>query len=99
MRLCTVRAVSSTVAARLVAALVALALSSAVVQGASVVLDVPGMDAIFSQASFGSTSIDIRFDAPRALVAPSLLVIKSEAHLTALYKLAPDPRQLSTPFS
>jgi ethanolamine transporter EutH len=71
MRLCSVRAVSSTVAARLVAALVTLALSSAVVQGASVVLDVPGMDAIFSQASFGSTPIDIRFDAPRAIVAPT----------------------------
>ncbi len=98
MHFCRIRAVSSTVAARLAAVLVTLALPSAVVEGASVVLDVPGTDAIFSQASFGSTPIYIRFDASRVIVAPNLLVIKSEADLSALYKLAPDPAPIVDAF-
>jgi hypothetical protein len=76
---------------RFTASILTILFSSVAAQGASVVLDIPGMESIFSQGSFGSTTIDIRFNAPRTIVAPNLLVIKSEADLVALYKLAPDP--------
>ena len=60
-------------------------------EAASITIDPPEMEAIFSQASFDSTPINIRFNAPRFIVAPELLDIKNQADLKALYHLAPDP--------
>ena len=44
-----------------------------------------GMDAIFSQASFGATPIDIRWLAPQHLVFASLLDITADAELDQLF--------------
>ncbi|MBV8867596.1 MAG: PEP-CTERM sorting domain-containing protein [Acidobacteriaceae bacterium] len=72
-------------------AVVAIILSSTITGAASITIDSPEMQAIFSQSSFDGTPISIRFNLPRAIVAPGLLDIKNPADLKALYDLAPDP--------
>lgn len=72
-------------------AAVMLALSSATAKAGFVTIDQAGMSAIFSQPSFDGTPIDIRFNPPRLIVAPELLVINTQTQLTALVDLAPDP--------
>src|SRR5262249_1180840 len=52
----------------------------------------------FSQSSFDGTPIDIRFNAPREIVAPELLDINTPAQLTALVDLAPDPAPTADAF-
>jgi hypothetical protein len=76
---------------RLIVAAFAILLSSAIGEAASVVIDEPGLNAIFSQPSFGDTPISIRFNPSRQIVAPDLLVIDTVAELQALYSLASDP--------
>jgi hypothetical protein len=76
---------------RLIMAALAILVSSAIAEGASITIDQAGMNAIFSQATFDGTPVSIRFNAPRVIVAPELLDIKSQADLKALYALAPDP--------
>jgi hypothetical protein len=77
--------------ARLILAALAILLSPALAEAAQIVIDEAGMNAIFSQASFGDTTISIRFNPPRQIVAPELLVINTLAQLQALFNLAPDP--------
>lgn len=75
----------------LIMAALAVLLSSAIAEAASITIDSPEMQAIFSQSSFDRTPINIRFNTPRVIVAPELLDIKDQADLKALYNLAPDP--------
>jgi hypothetical protein len=56
------------------------------------------MQAIFSQPSFNATPVSIRFNPPRAIVAPELLDIRTLADLKALYNLAPDPTPIVDAF-
>ena len=72
-------------------AAVMLALSSATAKAGFITIDQAGMSAIFSQPSFDGTPIDIRFNPPRLIVDPELLVINTQTQLTALIDLAPDP--------
>ena len=72
-------------------AVVAIILSSTITGAASITIDSPEMQAIFSQSSFDGTPISIRFNPSRQIVAPELLVIGNLTELQALYNLAPDP--------
>ncbi len=76
---------------RIVIGALAILLSSAIGEAASVAIDEAGINAIYSQASFGNTPISIRFNPTIQIVAPELLVIDSVDELQALYDLAPDP--------
>src|SRR4051795_9453653 len=76
---------------RLIMAALAILLSSAIGEAASIVIDEAEMNAIFSQPIFDGTPISIRFNPPRQIVAPELLVINNLTELQALYNLAPDP--------
>jgi hypothetical protein len=76
---------------RLIMAALVILLSSAIGEAASIMIDEAGINAIFSQPSFEDTPISIRFNPPRQIVAPELLVIDSLTKLQALYSLAPDP--------
>jgi len=80
------------VLSRIIAIAVAMfALSSAVADAGFITIDQTGMSAIFSQSSFDGTPIDIRFNPPQVIVDPELVDINSQADLTALVNLAPDP--------
>jgi hypothetical protein len=57
-----------------------------------------GISAIFSQLSFDGAPIDIRFNPPRLIVDPELLVINTQTQLTALVDLAPDPAPIVDAF-
>lgn len=63
-------------------------LAAAVMAGAGaasagyVTFDEAAMDAIFAQTSFGQFDIDIRFNAPLSVVAPSLLDINDDAEFS-----------------
>ncbi|WP_197231176.1 matrixin family metalloprotease [Novipirellula artificiosorum] len=50
-----------------------------------------GLDAIFSQASFGADSIDIRFFPTLTIIDPDLITIDSDADFNKLSTWAPDP--------
>ena len=75
-----------------------LALSSATATAGFITIDQVGISAIFSQPSFDGTPIDIRFYPPRLIVDPELLDINSQAQLTALVDLAPDPAPIVDAF-
>jgi hypothetical protein len=75
----------------LIVAALSVLLSAPNIQAASVVIDEAGMNAIFSQASFGTTPISIRFNPAQEIVAPQLLNINTVADLQAVYNLAPSP--------
>jgi hypothetical protein len=79
------------IAGAAMAALAILLSSASGAQAGQVVIDPAGMNALFSQPSFGDTPISIRFNPPQQIVAPQLLVINTLADLQALYSLAPDP--------
>lgn len=85
------RRIPLAVAGHLIMPALAIVLSSAIAEAASIVIDQPGMDAIFSQSSFDGTPVSIRFNPPREIVAPQLLDIKDITDLQALFALAPDP--------
>ena len=85
------RNASGTVALRfLFLTAVMLALSPAMAQAGFITIDPAGMDAIFSQSSFGATPIDIRFNPPQLIADPAHLEINSAADEAALVNLAPD---------
>lgn len=67
--------------------LLAVLLAPASTWAASVTTNEVGMDAIFSQASFGANTIDIRFTATVTVAGP--LNIATAADFTALYALGP----------
>lgn len=72
-------------AARLPALLLAAAMSfSPSVSAASISLYETRLDEIFSQASFGTKPVDIRFRDPVELVAPNLLDVSSKADYETL---------------
>ncbi|MDC8786487.1 PEP-CTERM sorting domain-containing protein [Roseateles koreensis] len=52
---------------------------------AYVTIDEAGMDAVYSQASFGSMSVDIRIGAITTLTMPSLLNIDTDAKVNTLF--------------
>ena len=56
-------------------------------QAAFVTIDEVGMDAVFSQASFGRNTVDIRIGALTQLVRPDLLDIGTDAEIDALFGL------------
>jgi hypothetical protein len=68
-----------------------LVLSPAIAEAGFITIDPVGMNAIFTQPSFGGSPIDIRFNPPLQIVDPALLDINNPAQLTALFNLAPDP--------
>jgi hypothetical protein len=76
---------------RLIIPVLAVLSSPAIGEAAFVTIDEAGMNAIFSQPSFGDTPISFRFNPAIEIVAPDLLVIDSLTKLQAIYALAPDP--------
>ena len=56
-------------------------------QAAFVTIDAPGMNAVFSQASFGNNKVEIRIGAVTQLVRPDLLDIGSGAEIDTLFGL------------
>ena len=85
-------------AGRLTVAALTILLSSPIAEAANVVIDEAGMNALFSQASFGNTPISIRFNPAKQIVAPDLLVIDNLTELKALYDLATHPAPTVTAF-
>jgi len=79
------------VAVGLIMATLAILLSSTSAQAGFITIDPAGINAIYSQPSFGNTPISIRFDPALQIVAPQLLVINTPADEQALLNLAPDP--------
>jgi len=67
-------------------ALVAL-LAAPYAQAAFVTLNEAGMDSIFSQASFGTNTVDIRYGAVTQLVRPDLLAVTTDAKVDTLFGL------------
>ena len=65
----------------------AVLLSVNTAQAAFVTLNEPAMDSIFSQASFGSSPIDIRYGAVTEIVAPDLLEITTGAEVSSVFGL------------
>lgn len=61
---------------------VALIGCTGVASAAMVSFNEVAMDTIFSQASFGGRNIDIRFNTPLSVIAPSLLSIDSDAEFS-----------------
>lgn len=78
-------------ATRLPAIGIALALSLTVLgtsaKAAFVTTQELGMDAIFSQSSFGTSTIDIRFGAVQTVFAPTLLDITSNEEIDQVFNL------------
>lgn len=60
-------------------------------QAAYVTIDEAGMDAVFSQASFGRNTVDIRIGATTELVRPDLLNINTDAQIDILFGLHVGP--------
>ena len=54
-------------------------------QAAFITTNEAGLDAIFSQASFGSRTVDIRIGAVTQLVRPDLLNITTDAEINAIF--------------
>lgn len=54
---------------------------------ALITLNEAGLDAVFSQASFGSDIVDIRIGAATEIVAPDLLDITSNAEISSLFSM------------
>ena len=54
-------------------------------QAAYVTINEAGLDAIYSQASFGNRSVDIRIGAVSQIVAPTLLDITTDAEINQLF--------------
>ena len=68
-------------------------------QAAVVTTNESGMDDIFSQPSFGTHTIDIRFTPTFTLrVDPSLLRIDDDAELSALFDMAPSASPIANMF-
>ena len=63
--------IAATAVVRVILAALAILLSSAIGQAASVVIDEAGVNAIFSQDSFGDTPVSIRFNPSRQSSLPN----------------------------
>jgi len=70
-----------------VALLLSLTVLGTSAKAAFVTTQEAGMDAVFSQAGFGSNIIDIRFGAVQTVVAPNLLDITSDAEVNQIFSL------------
>jgi len=68
---------------RVVLALSLTILLPSIVKAATITLDEAGLDAIFSQASFGSVPVDIRILQPQVIVNPALLYIDTQAEMSS----------------
>lgn len=66
---------------------IAALLAAPFAQAAYVTLHEAGMDAVFSQASFGNTTVDIRYGAVTQIVRPDLLDINTPTKLNNLFGL------------
>jgi Metallo-peptidase family M12B Reprolysin-like len=75
---------------RLSMALVIL-LAPVIAKAGAITIDEAGVNAIFSQESFGDTPVSVRFNPPETIVAPQYLVINTLADLQGLYSLVPNP--------
>lgn len=71
--------------------LLVLALLPAAAQAAFVTTNQADMNTIFSQASFGPNTIDVRFQPTISIANPALLNITTLADLNALFSLMPVP--------
>lgn len=60
-------------------------------QAGMVTIDEVGVNAIFSQETFGNAPVSIRFNPAQTIVAPDLLVINTASDLQTLYSLVPNP--------
>ena len=69
------------------AASAAALLMAPMAQAAFVTYNEAGMDAVFSQATFGANTVDIRFGPTTQIVAPNLLSIDTDAEVNALFNL------------
>jgi len=69
----------------------AILLLPAIAHAGYVTIDQAGVNAIFSQESFGDTPVSIRFNPTETIVAPQYLVINTLQDLQGLYSLVPDP--------
>ncbi len=69
----------------------AILLAPAIAKAGAITIDEAGVNAIFSQESFGDTPVSIRFNPPQTIVAPQYLVINTLADLQGLYSLVPNP--------
>jgi len=56
-------------------------------QAAFVTINEAGMDAVYSQASFGANIVDIRIGAVTEIVRPDLLDITTDAEISAIFAL------------
>ena len=72
------------------AVVVALAMAASPASAGFITLNNAQMNTVFSQVGFGTTPIDIRFNAAQTLNNPSLQAITSAAKWTTLVGLAPD---------
>src|SRR4051794_3763935 len=79
------------VVGRLGIAVLAMLTCSGIAQAGAITIDEVGLNAIFSQESFGDTPISIRFNPAQTIVAPEFLVINTLEDFQALYSLVPDP--------
>ena len=70
------------------AAALGLALSAPMAEAATVTTNESGLDAVFSQISFGNSPIDVRFNATQTLVNGNLLNIDTAAKSSALFGMA-----------
>ena len=70
---------------KLLTTVVAGMLWASTAQAAFITIDEPGLDAIYSQASFGANTVDIRIGAPTQLVAPNLLDITTDVEIGLLF--------------
>ncbi len=79
------------VVGRLCIAVVAMLTCSGIAHAGAITIDEEGLNAIFSQESFGDTPISIRFNPPQMIYAPQFLVINTIEDYQGLYSLVPDP--------
>ena len=56
-------------------------------QAAYVTINEAGMDSVFSQASFGARTVDIRIGAVTTIVRPDLLDLSTSAEITSIFGL------------
>ena len=70
------------------AALVGLAFTASSTQAATVTTNEAGLDGVFSQLSFGNSTIDVRFNATQTIYNANLLNIDTAAKSAALFGMA-----------
>lgn len=83
-----ISSLSSTLRSLSYAAAIGLALTVPSVQAATVTTNEAALDAIYSQATFGNSPIDVRFNATQTLVNANLLNIDTAAKSSTLFGLA-----------